>query len=109
MLAARPEPVLVGDRSGLIYWTVKDRTMARRGESAVVSALGMTYGRCPCTGWYESRSVEVRMQVDSQEVVLTDVPQGACPRCGGRVYKADILEILEVIRCGEAGRHSGAP
>jgi hypothetical protein len=80
-----------------------------RGESAVVSDRATTYGRCPCGGSYEPRSVEVRMQVDGEPVVLTNVSQGACPRRDGRVYKADILETLEVIRGGGAGRHSGAP
>jgi YgiT-type zinc finger domain-containing protein len=80
-----------------------------RGESAVVSARAMTYGRCPCSGSYELRSVELRMSVDGEAVVLTDVPQGACPKCGARVYKGGILEIVEVIMRGEAGRHSGAP
>jgi len=75
----------------------------------MVSARATAYGRCPCGGSYELRPVEVRMQVDSEMVVLTDVPQGACPQCGGRVYKADILEALEVIRCRGAEPHSGAP
>jgi YgiT-type zinc finger domain-containing protein len=53
------------------------------------------YGRCPCTGQYEHRFVEVRMTVQGKVVVLTDVPQGACPLCGSRVYKAEILERIE--------------
>jgi YgiT-type zinc finger domain-containing protein len=53
------------------------------------------YGRCPCGGAYEQRFVEVRMTVASKIVVLTDVPQGACPSCGSRVYKAETLERIE--------------
>jgi YgiT-type zinc finger domain-containing protein len=57
--------------------------------------LPSDYGRCPCGGTYESRMVEVRMTVGSEKVVLSGVPQGACPRCGSRVYKAGVLEQLE--------------
>lgn len=53
------------------------------------------YGRCPCGGRYENRFVEVRLSVGGKLVVLTQVPQGACPHCGSRVYKADILERIE--------------
>ncbi len=53
------------------------------------------YGTCPCTGKYESRTVEVRMTVGGKAVVLSDVPQGACPLCGSRVYKAEVLERIE--------------
>jgi YgiT-type zinc finger domain-containing protein len=53
------------------------------------------YGTCPCSGVYEHRYVEVRMTVDGQLVVLNDVPQGACPSCGSRVYKASVLESIE--------------
>ena len=53
------------------------------------------YGRCPCTGTYQQRFVEVRMNVRGKTVVLTGVPQGACPQCGSRVYKAETLERLE--------------
>ena len=53
------------------------------------------YGKCPCSGRYENRSVEVRMTVDEKLVVLTGVPQGACPNCGSRVYKAEVIERIE--------------
>lgn len=59
------------------------------------------YGRCPCTGQYENRFVEVRMTVGGKVVVLTDVPQGACPMCGSRVYKAEVLERIESLMKGE--------
>jgi hypothetical protein len=45
------------------------------------------------------------MTVDSEVVVLTDVPQGACPTCGSRVYKAGVLEMIETVMRGEAGQH----
>ena len=53
------------------------------------------YGRCPCGGTYETRRVEVRMTVAGERVVLENVPQGACPLCGSRVYKTAVLEELE--------------
>jgi YgiT-type zinc finger domain-containing protein len=53
------------------------------------------YGRCPCTGYYQGRQVEVRLNVRGKAVVLTHVPQGACMSCGSRVYKAEIMERIE--------------
>jgi YgiT-type zinc finger domain-containing protein len=53
------------------------------------------YGRCPCGGTYENRFVEVRLNVAGKTVVLTQVPQGACPNCGSRVYKGEVLERIE--------------
>jgi YgiT-type zinc finger domain-containing protein len=58
------------------------------------------YGRCPCSGVYDNRFVEVRLTVDGKVVVLTDVPQGACPNCGSRVYKAEVLERIESLMKG---------
>jgi YgiT-type zinc finger domain-containing protein len=58
------------------------------------------YGRCPCSGVYEDRYVEVRMTVAGQVVVLANVPQGACPLCGSRVYKAAVLESIERVMAG---------
>jgi len=58
------------------------------------------YGRCPCSGLYENRSVEVRMNVAGKVVVLTNVPQGACPLCGSRVYKTEVLERIESLMKG---------
>lgn len=57
----------------------------------------MHYGRCPCSGHYENRKVEVRFNRDEGVRVLTDVPQGACLLCGSRVYKTDILMRIEAI------------
>ncbi|MBX7100707.1 MAG: YgiT-type zinc finger protein [Myxococcaceae bacterium] len=62
------------------------------------------YGRCPCGGQYEHRAVEVRMTVQGKVVVLTDVPQGACPQCGSRVYKAEVLERIESLMKGDKVR-----
>jgi YgiT-type zinc finger domain-containing protein len=53
------------------------------------------YGKCPCRGIYENCEVEVRMTVGGRLVVLPRVPQGACPKCGSRVYKPDVLERIE--------------
>lgn len=55
----------------------------------------INYGYCPCGGKYDNRMVEVRMTVGGNVVLLQNVPQGACPRCGSRVYKTDILETIE--------------
>ncbi|MBX5482286.1 MAG: hypothetical protein IRZ16_10685 [Myxococcaceae bacterium] len=59
------------------------------------------YGRCPCTGRYENRFVEVRLTVNGRVVVLTSVPQGACPTCGSRVYKAEVLNRIESLMKNE--------
>jgi YgiT-type zinc finger domain-containing protein len=64
------------------------------------------YGRCPCGGAYEHRYVEVRMTVGGKVVVLTDVPQGACPNCGSRVYKPEVLERIEFLMKGEKVRRA---
>jgi len=61
----------------------------------------LDYGRCPCSGVYERRFVEVRMNVGNKVVVLTGVPQGSCRACGSRVYKTDILERIESLMKGE--------
>jgi hypothetical protein len=53
------------------------------------------WGRCPCGGTYEQRVVEVNMSVEGKPVKLTDVLQGACPNCGSRVYKAEMLARIE--------------
>jgi YgiT-type zinc finger domain-containing protein len=59
------------------------------------------YGRCPCSGSYQGRSVEVRLTVNGKVVVLTNVPQGACPNCGSRVYKGEVLERIESLMKGK--------
>jgi hypothetical protein len=41
--------------------------------------------------------MEVRMTVDGKPVVMTDVPQGVCPNCGSRVYRAEMLERIECV------------
>lgn len=59
------------------------------------------YGQCPCQGVFERRYVEVRMTVGGEPVTLTDIPQGSCPQCGGRVYKAGVIEELEAMMRNE--------
>jgi hypothetical protein len=59
------------------------------------TTIRVEYGKCPCGGKYESRVVEVRMMAHGEKIVLTDAPQGACPICGSRVYKTDVLERIE--------------
>lgn len=58
------------------------------------------YGRCPCGGVYERRYVEVRMTVGGDAILLEDVPQGACPLCGSRVYKRIVLTGIEMVMRG---------
>jgi len=60
------------------------------------------FGTCPCRGSYERKWVEVRMTVNGRIIVLRDVPQGACPNCGSRVYKADTLEQIESVLRAQA-------
>ncbi len=64
--------------------------------------MKIDYGKCPCGGVYENRQVEVRMHVGGKAQVLKDVPQGACPVCGSRVYKTEVLEKLESLMKGES-------
>ena len=37
------------------------------------------------------------MTLETGTVHLNDVPQGACPVCGSRVYKAEVLERIEAM------------
>jgi YgiT-type zinc finger domain-containing protein len=57
--------------------------------------MHIQYGKCPCGGTYENRTVELRMTVEDEPLVISDIPQGACPACGSRVYKLDVLECIE--------------
>jgi len=60
-----------------------------------VTTFSANWGRCPCTGVYSTRFVEVRLSVGDRVVTLTGVPQGACPQCGSRVYKTNTLRLIE--------------
>lgn len=40
------------------------------------------------------------MTVGGEAVVLKDVPQGACPDCGSRVYKRVVLTAIETVMRG---------
>ncbi len=59
--------------------------------------MGLEYGQCPCGGTYQKRTVQVNMAVDTKPVQLDDVPQGACPQCGSRIYKALLLDCIESV------------
>ncbi len=63
--------------------------------------MAVEFGTCPCGGRYETRFVEVRMTARNPPVVLTGIVQGACPQCGSRVYKRDVLERIESLMRGE--------
>lgn len=69
--------------------------------------MTIAYGRCPCQGEYEARVVEVRMGGR----LLTDVPQGYCPSCTSRVYKGDVLAVIEAFYRvhGRASTPAAAP
>jgi len=49
------------------------------------------------------------MNVGRSTVLFTDFPQGACPLCGSRVYKAEVLEIHEAILKGDRPFDQAAP
>jgi hypothetical protein len=53
--------------------------------------------RCPCGGRYEDRKVKIRMTVAGEPVEMDDVSQLACPLCGSRVYRAQILDMVECL------------
>jgi hypothetical protein len=59
--------------------------------------MRLQYGECPCGGVYEARTVEVRIPVEGKPLVMKDMPQGACPNCGSRVYKLEVLERIEAL------------
>jgi hypothetical protein len=62
----------------------------------VISAP-LHFGQCPCGGKYDSKVVEIRMTTTHPPTILSNVFQGACPRCGSRVYKAATLERVEAV------------
>jgi YgiT-type zinc finger domain-containing protein len=68
-----------------------------------------SFGRCPCGGQYDARTVQVQITVDGEQFLLDDVPQGACPSCGSRVYKAYVLEELEAMHRGRPARSLRVP
>jgi hypothetical protein len=52
-------------------------------------------GRCPPVALTRTGGVEIRMTVAGEVILLADVPRGACPECGSRVFRAGILEHIE--------------
>jgi YgiT-type zinc finger domain-containing protein len=60
-----------------------------------VAWLSIEYGDCPCSGRYENLAVDIRVSVAGHIEELREVPQGSCPLCGSRVYKADVIERLD--------------
>jgi len=61
----------------------------------MTSPASFEWGRCPCGGTFDHKLVEVNMTVEGKAVTLRDVPQGVCPNCGSRVYKAEMLTRIE--------------
>jgi hypothetical protein len=41
------------------------------------------------------------MTVQGRMVVVAGVPQGACPTCGSRIYKAEILARIEALMAAD--------
>jgi hypothetical protein len=68
----------------------------------MTQSASLQWGRCPCGGTYEQRVVDINMQVEGKPVRLTDVLQGACPNCGSRVYKAEMLARIEAAMKNES-------
>lgn len=64
--------------------------------------VSSSYGTCPCSGTYEHRYVDVRFTVGDEVVVLESVAQGACPLCGSRVYKNEVIEDIEATMRGRS-------
>jgi hypothetical protein len=62
-----------------------------------METLDSRFGLCPCGEQFEDRCVEINLSATGSDVRLTDVDQGVCPSCGGRVYKADALERVETV------------
>jgi hypothetical protein len=57
--------------------------------------FGSLASKCPCGGGYERSLVQIRMAAKEPPVVLEGIPQGVCPNCGGRVYDAATLDLIE--------------
>jgi hypothetical protein len=69
-----------------------------------MSALSAEFGTCPCGGPRETRTVQVNMTVDGEQITLERVEQGLCLVCTSRVYKASDLEDIEALMGGRAAR-----
>ncbi len=68
----------------------------------------LDYGSCPCGGVYEHRLVEIRMTAAEDQLQFSDVPQGRCPVCSSRVYKALLLEAIEDVMHDSVLNRGGA-
>lgn len=87
-----PETAVSGDRSSSVAVA---KCSCRCEDVSVALPNTAEYGRCPCSGVYQTRRVDVRMMVHGESLTLDGVPQGACPQCGSRVYKGGVLECVE--------------
>jgi len=67
----------------------------------MVRSAAFDWGRCPCGGTYEHHLTDVRMTVAGEALTLSDVPQGRCPSCGSRVYKAESIARVEETMKGD--------
>jgi YgiT-type zinc finger domain-containing protein len=69
--------------------------------AAMLRSAASEWGPCPCGGVFAHHVVDVRITVAGRAVTLNDVPQGRCPSCGSRVYKAEELARIEGTMVGE--------
>jgi hypothetical protein len=70
---------------------------SRVGREAMAQPESTLYGDCPCGGTIEPRLVPVKLVSEWRDppVFIESVPLGACGKCGARVYKAEILGLIE--------------
>jgi hypothetical protein len=47
------------------------------------------------------------MALQGRTVILTEVPQGSCMRCGSLVYKPEVLERIESLMMGRRAKRAG--
>lgn len=61
------------------------------------------YGECEiCDTPLQEKRINQDFWINSQLIVVEDVPAGVCPRCGEKVVKADVGQwITELIRSSE--------
>ena len=69
-----------------------------------INDMAFSYNGCPCGGTFESRFIDVTFRQFNPPVKLARVPQGVCPKCGSRVYKAEIMDLLESVMRGKRQR-----
>jgi hypothetical protein len=72
----------------------------------MASLSEIEYGRCSCGAQFQNREVNIRTTAFGRAIELIGVPQGVCPLCASRVYKAQVLECIESFLKAESIRPS---